>query len=115
MGRESVIDIHNYQRKFQNAERAVQRSSLSTRNKVLIAGYGAACQRQEVCGRVRLIRVFGALTLFGRLLEQNFDTVTRAHIEQLVTRLLRADPPYSPETLGTYKAILKKFITWVAN
>src|SRR5438034_10642903 len=113
MVREVTVDIHDYHRKFVMAERAVRGSRLSARNKTLILRYRDVCLRQGLCGNVRLIRVMGALTLFGRMIAKDFDTIDRADIEDLVSRLLHADPPYSPETLGTYKAILKKFMTWV--
>lgn len=113
MARETVLDIHNYQRQFAHAEQQVHQSGLSARNKELILSYRDVCLRQGICGKVRLIRVLGVLTLFGRMLDQDFDTLTRLDLEGLISRLLRAQPPYSPETLGTYKAILKKFMTWV--
>jgi integrase len=112
---EHAVDIHNYQRQIANAERAVRKSALSKRNKQLIFGYRDACLRQSICGQVRLIRVLGALTLLGRQLGKDFDKVTKADLERLISRLLRATPPYSPETIGTYKAILKKFMTWVID
>lgn len=113
MAREHTVDIHDYQHKFLMAERAVHKSTLSARNKQLILRYRDVCLRQGLCGKVRLIRVMGALTLFGRMIGKDFDTLDRVDIEDLVSRLVHANPPYSPETLGTYKAILKKFLTWV--
>jgi integrase/recombinase XerD len=113
MTREHCIDIHDYQRGALRAEQAVHRSTLSQRNKELILRYRDVCLQRGVCGSVRLIRVLGALTLGARLLEKDFDTLTREDLERLIAALLRSDPPYSAETLGTYKAILKKFLSWV--
>lgn len=113
MAYEQTVDIHDYPRMYERAERNVQRSALSDRNKALIFGYCDACLRQNVCGRVRLIRIMGALKLFGELLQKDFDTLTRDDLGSLIAGLLRANPPYSPETIGTYKAILKKFMSWV--
>src|SRR5260370_34435575 len=108
MAREQTVDIHNYQQKIRNAERAVRDGNLSDRNKELILGYRDVCLRQGICGKVRLIRVLGALSLFGRMLGKDFDMLTRTEIEDLVSRLVCAEPPYSTETLGTDRAILKK-------
>ena len=85
---------------------------ISERNKELILGHPDACLLKGVCGPVRLIRVLGALRLFAQLLRQDFDTLDRREVERLVSLLLQRRPPYSAETLGTYKAILKNFLTW---
>jgi len=107
------IDIHRYERKLQYAEAQVRRSTLSARNKELIFAYRDACLLKNVCGRVRLIRVMGALTVMGRVLDKDFDTATRQDVERLITRLITHQPPYSPETISAYKAILRSFLTWV--
>lgn len=108
-----VLDIHRYEKKFGYAEAQVRRSDLSERNKALIFEYRDVCLLRNVCGKVRLLRVMGALTVMGQLLGKDFDHATRQDLEHLVSRLLSRQPPYSPETLGAYKAILRSFITWV--
>jgi integrase len=110
-----TLDIHDYDRMYASAERLVAKSALSQRNKDLIFGYRDACLIKNVCGRVRLIRAMGALLLLGRMLEKDFDQVTRRDAEALVARLLARRPAYSAETIGTYKAMFKRFMTWVAN
>jgi integrase len=108
-----MVDIHQYERKYRQVEAHVRDSDLSSHNKALIFAYRDACLLQNTCKRVRLIRVMGALVLFGRLLDQDFDTITKRDVERLIAALLQRDPPYSAETLGTYKAIIKRFLTWV--
>ena len=66
-------DIHNYAQRFAQAEQQVIRSPLSQRNKDSIFGYRDACLRKGTCGRVRLIRVMGALVHLGRIAEKDFD------------------------------------------
>jgi integrase/ribosomal protein L40E len=56
----------------------------------------------------------GALVLFARQLGKDFDGATREDLQRLVSGMLAKQPPYSPETIGTYKAILKRFYTWLA-
>jgi integrase/ribosomal protein L40E len=107
------LDIHTYQEKFAYAERQVRQSEISERNKALILGYRDACLVKNVCGRVRLIRVMGVLLLYARHLKKDFDQATREDVERLLGALLSRQPPYSPETLGTYRAMLKNFMTWV--
>lgn len=109
------LDIHSYELKVAGAEKQVRDSELSEQNKRLILGYRDACLLKGTCGRVRLIRVLGVLLLYARILQKDFNTLTKADVESLVSKLLARTPPYSPETLGTYKAILKSFITWVVQ
>jgi integrase len=108
------FDIHRYEKKFVYAEQTVRRSGLSARNQALILQYRDACLLKNVCGRVRLIRVMGALVVLGAMFDKEFDRATRADVERVVGQLVRRDPPYSAETLGAYKAILRSFLTWVA-
>jgi len=108
-----TLDIHSYPLKTRQAETQLHNANISERNKVLILGYRDACLIKGVCGSVRLIRVLGTLRLFAQLLQQDFDMLDRAGVERLVSMLLQRRPAYSAETLGTYKAILKNFLTWV--
>lgn len=107
------LDIHRYERKYRDAQAQLLRSKLSDRNKTLILSYRDACLLKSVCGRVRLIRVMGALTVMGGLLGKDFDTASRQDVEHVISQLLARQPAYSPETLGAYKAILRSFVTWV--
>jgi integrase/recombinase XerD len=116
MARASMtLDIHDYATRFAYAERQVQNGDISQRNRDFILHFRDACLLRNVCSRVRLIRVMGVLLLYARLLKKDFDQATREDVENLVGQLVRRQPPYSPETLGTYKAILKGFLTWVVQ
>lgn len=108
-----MVDIHNYALKYRQTEAQVRESEISARNKDLIFGYRDACLLLNTCGRTRLIRVMGALLLFARVVRQDFDTLARADVERLIAALLQREPAYSAQTLGTYRAILKRFLTWV--
>jgi integrase/recombinase XerD len=109
------LDIHNYEAKYAQAERQVAESEISARNKELILGYRDACLLHQTCRKVRLIRVLGALLLFARQFNKDFDQVSRDDVQRIVTGFLNRNPPYSAETLGTYKAILRRFFTWISN
>jgi len=110
-----TLDIHNYEEKFKQAAAQITASTISERNKSLIVAYRDACLLQQTCGRVRLIRAQGALLLFARQLGKDFDQATREDLQRLVSGMLTKQPPYSPETIGTYKAILKRFYTWLVT
>lgn len=109
------LDIHNYEKQFAFAERQVRNSEISQHNKDLILRYRDASLRTNVCGKVRLIRVMSVLLLFARMIKKDLDTLDRPDVERIVTTILTRAPPYSPETVGTYKAILKRFVTWVSS
>jgi hypothetical protein len=110
-----TLDIHRYEQKWALTERQVRESDITPRNKDLILGFRDACLVKNVCGRVRLLRVQGCLLLYARMYNKDFDQITRQDVEQLIGRLVTAQPKYSAETLGTYKAIFKNFITWVVQ
>lgn len=110
-----VIDIHNYERLYQNATNAVRSSTMRERNKQLILQYRDACLLRQTCGKVRLIRSMRTLTQLGALLPKDFDTLQRQDVEQLLTALLAHQPPYRASTIATTKAVLKRFLTWANN
>jgi integrase len=115
MAQRVTFDIHNYQRMYARATAQIDESDLSPRNKTLILQYRDACLLQQTCGRTRLIRVMGVLLLAARTLRKEFDAATREDLQQLIASWMARTPPYSPETLGTYRSILKRFYTWLAN
>jgi len=108
-----MIDIHNFERQYEIAQRTLLASNTSERNKTLIHQFCDACLLRQVCGKVRLIRALGALGLMARHLGKDFDKATRTDLEQLVSTLLARRPAYSTETLATYKRILRRFMTYV--
>ncbi|MDX2154030.1 MAG: tyrosine-type recombinase/integrase [Bryobacteraceae bacterium] len=108
-----TLDIHRYDRKYEDARKSLLRSAVSDRNKDLILRYRDACLLKGVCSRVRLIRVIGALKVMGVALGRDFDTATKVDLQGLVAGLMQHQPAYSAETLGAYKAILRSFYTWL--
>lgn len=115
MQQRMTLDIHNYQRMYEAAQAQIAASQLSDRNKELILSYRDACLLQQTCDKVRLIRVMGVLLLAGRELGKDFDAATREDLQHLIAAWMARQPSYSPETLGTYKSIIKRFYTWLAN
>jgi len=115
MNRRMTVDIHNYPRMYAQVETQVRSSDLTQKNKDLILAYRDACLLQQTCGKVRLIRIMGFLILAARTLGKDLDQATLIDLQSLVGTLMRRQPPYSPETLGTYKAIIKRFYTWLGS
>ena len=106
-----TLDIHDFDRQYERAEAGLRASTISQRNKDLIFGYRDACFVQQVCGKVRLIRAIAVLTHLATLLGKDFDQATREDLQRLVTTVMGNH--LSPATIGTYKAVLKRFMGWV--
>jgi integrase/recombinase XerD len=105
------LDIHNFAREYERAQDRVRESTISERNKELIFSYRDACLLHQVCGKVRLIRVFIILPLLARRLGKDFDHATKEDLQRLVASLLEL--PLKPTTIGTYKSVLKRFMGFV--
>src|SRR5437870_564212 len=108
-----VLDIHSYERLYRRTEDLVRNSTLSARNKELIFQYRDACLVHASCGRVRLIRVFSVLLVLSRFTTKNFDDLTKTDVESIVAHVVHHEPRYTAETVSTYKAILRRFLSWV--
>ncbi|MBV8518814.1 MAG: tyrosine-type recombinase/integrase [Acidobacteria bacterium] len=110
-----TIDIHNYSALYARTETQIRNSDLSPHSKDLIMQFCGASLLQQTCGKVRLIRTMGVLLLAARQLRKDLDQATREDLQALVTHWMTRQPPYSAETISTYKAIIKRFYTWLNN
>lgn len=108
-----ALDIHNFNHQYDLAMQRLVASELSDRNKALIRQFCDACLLRQICGKVRLIRTLGALGQLAHQLGKDFDQATRPDLERLISDLLAHNPPYSVETLATYKRILRRFMTYL--
>ena len=108
-----TIDIHNYSLLYARTEAQIRSSELSQHSKDLISQFCGACLLRQTCSKVRLIRVMGVLLLAARQLGKDLDQVTREDLQTLITRWMTRQPAYSVQTLSTYKAIIKRFYTWL--
>ena len=108
-----TIDIHSFEKQWQQALANFARLPISDRNKHLVQSYCDACLLRQVCGKVRLIRVMVILGLLARHLAKDFDQVTRDDLEVLLGNLLHREPAYSASTISTYKKILRRFLAYV--
>ncbi len=108
-----TIDIHDFEKQWQQTLANLSRLPISDRNKALVRSYCDACLLRQVCGKVRLIRVVVILGLLARQLGKDFDQVTRSDLEVLLGSLLQRAPPYSVATISTYKKVLRRFLAYV--
>ena len=108
-----ALDIHGFERQYEQTLHVLQASALSERNKQLVRNFCDACLLRQVCGKVRLIRSINALVSLAKHLEKNFDAATRPDIERVLATLLQRRPAYSVETMSTYKRVLRRFLTYV--
>lgn len=107
------IDIHQFARGYGRALANIDRQAISDRNKQFIRGYCQACLLRQVCGKVRLASAIMTLTMFGRLLEKDFDKVTRVDLERVIGLLLQHRPAYSALTISTHQKLLRRFLLYV--
>lgn len=105
------IDIHNYDKRYRNAKRAIEKAKISKTNKDLILSFDRACGLDGL-SISRRIRIMGTLLLFCRLLGKDLDKATKNHLKDLVLQI-DSNTEWSVSTKHTYKAILKKFYKWL--
>jgi len=108
------IDIHQFARGYDRALANLDRQTISERNKQLIRGYCQACLLRQVCGKVRLASAITTLTKFARLLEKDFDQVTRADLERVIGQLMQHQPAYSVLTISVHQKLLRRFLLYVS-
>src|ERR1700693_1285481 len=106
-----TLDIHHFDQQYRSGEQQVRNSEISTKNKELIMGYRDACILQQVCGKVRLPRVLIGLLRCARILKKDFSDATKEDLQRVISVLLGEN--LRPPTIATYKAILKRFMSWV--
>lgn len=108
-----TLDIHNFAKQYELAEEHLRHSNISARNKELILAYRDACLLRQVCAKVRLLRALPVLKRCATILGKDYDTTTRQDVERIITTLMSEH--LTPNTLATYKSILKRFLSYVAS
>jgi integrase/ribosomal protein L40E len=111
MAQSMALDIHSFAKQYESTERHLLASSISARNKELILRFRDVCLLRGVCAKVRLIRAMIVLGRCATILGKDFDTVNRQDVERVITTLMNEG--LLPNTLSTYKSILKRFLSYV--
>ncbi|MBD3249474.1 tyrosine-type recombinase/integrase [Candidatus Woesearchaeota archaeon] len=106
------IDIHNYPRLLKRAEKNLEKSDISDRNKELILEFRDYCSLEGEIGLPRTIRYLGVLRDWALLLNKDYDVACTEDIKKAV-RVVQENEKYSEWTKITYKTMLKRFYKWL--
>jgi integrase/recombinase XerD len=107
------IDIHNYPKKLKSAVALVERSDISDRDKKIILDFRDYCSLNGI-GIARTVRYMGVMKDWAKLIEVDFDKVSKEDITRAV-RIIQEREHYSAWTKSTYKSMLKRFYKWLKN
>ncbi len=108
---EEEIDIHDFDRRLEAAQRIVSKSNpLSKRNSELIEKFGQHCFSNGL-GKPRVTKYMLHLKKLAERIGTNFDGAKKEDIERVVGEIERSS--YSPWTKMDYKVTLKKFYKWL--
>lgn len=104
------VDIHNYDRRYENAKKGIEKANISEKNKEYILKFDRACNLENL-SIPRRIRIIGTMILFSRVLNKDFDKATIDNLKDVVLKI-DSNKDWSIATKHTYKSILKKFYKW---
>jgi integrase len=105
------IDIHDYDRRYENALKGIEKAEISSNNKNLILKFERMCNLEKLSISRRL-RIIGTLITLSKFLDKDFDKTTKDDLKDLVLRI-DSKKEWTVSTKHTYKAILKKFYKWI--
>jgi len=109
----SKIDIHNYDRRYESTKNSVKNAPISDRNKELILDFERNCFLKEATSKPRRIKLMNVLTILARdYAKCDFDSMDRKAVEEVVFTIDSRDD-FSPWTMQSYRAIIKKFFKWL--
>ena len=106
------IDIHNYKKRLESAQRKVARAAISDLNKQKIEEF---CDYVLVDGMsiARVERYYGILVQFAEWLEVDFTSATKEDMVRVMRILHEKD--FTVWTKATYKKMLKRFYKWLSG
>jgi len=107
------MDIHHYDRKYELALTALDKSNLSTRNKTLIQDFHNALILENL-SKPRLVKYLRTLTRIATWFETDLDNVTENDLKRSVATIQQRSD-YSSWTKRTYKIILRRFFVWLSK
>ncbi|MFH1064744.1 MAG: hypothetical protein V1729_06680, partial [Candidatus Woesearchaeota archaeon] len=103
--------IHDYDSNLNQVLENIKNSSMSKRNKDLITDFDRV-NFMEGKSKARRLRVAGFLkTLALKYVKKDLDKVTIVDMKDIICDM--SNQGYTAETMGTYKAIIKKFYKWL--
>ncbi len=107
------MDIHNYEKRYQQTIQQVKESSISEGNKKFILDFISDMIIEGV-SKPRLIKYGNVLKLIAISLQKDFNKAELTDIKQLVSTIQQRND-YSPWTKQSYKIIIRKFYKWLSG
>jgi len=104
-------DIHNYNRRYENAKIAVEVADITKKNREWILKFEKVCNLENL-SLPRRIRIIGGLIAFAKSLNKDFDKASKGDLKDAVLRI-ENNKNWSHSTKHTYKAIIRKFYKWL--
>lgn len=105
-------DIYDYESQYERTKKRIDSSKMSSRNKEIIIRFEKMCSLEGL-SKPRRIKIMQTLSLFADLyLKKDFDKSRKEELKDAVL-MLDSKNKLSPNTLQSYKAILKKFYKWL--
>lgn len=99
------FDIHNYKRQLTTAERVVQNSTLSLRNKEIIFQFRDFCLLKGY-STSRILKYFEILQIFAKQIGKDLDKATKKDFENFADLKKRVKLMPDPET-----TIIKRIVS----
>ena len=109
---EEGIDIHDFDRRLERAERKLKkRNPISARNSEILSEFERYCAALGM-SKARIAKYMISLRIVAERLGKDFDRASRRDIERVV-RSFESNPNLSPWTKQSYRAIIKRFYRWL--
>jgi len=104
------LDIHDYEKKFIQTIKNLEKSNISKRNKEIVLKFKDKCIINGL-SKPRIIKYLWVLRIFAKIMNKDFDKTNKQDIECLVSNIQQQD--LSVHTKHCYKVILKRFYKWL--
>lgn len=110
-------DPYDIPKRVERVTRAIQNSRISTRNKKLIFNFAKQCYLDGL-SETRVLFYLNRLWDVARLMEKDFDRITKRDVEKLVAKIrnyrnLRTGKPYAEWTVADILMTIKRFWKWL--
>ncbi len=107
------MNIHNYDLRYQQTVKRVQKANISERNKEVIMRITNDLVLEGL-SKPRLMKYMGVLTIVAKMMQKDLDTADISDLKKIVTAVQQRSD-YSPWTKQMYKIIIRRFYKWLAG
>ncbi len=105
------MDIHNYEKRYRQAIKNLEKANISERNKKLILDCVGALVLENL-SKPRLLKYVEILRSIAQRLNKDLDQATIEDIKAFIGSIQQRSD-YSPWTKQTYKVIIRRFYKWL--